>query len=209
MDRATFVQAALAEVAAPSPTASNNPWDMCSTNQVLPYDHPLDLKMETLDGPDFHLLDYRGRSVLLNIFATWCPPCNEEQPGVVELAARYASQGLVTVAINDREPDDVVRHYRKKYAITYPIAMDRTGGFTVALQAGTRRGMQLEYPTWLFVTPQGYLYCYFQDSLDRAELEYRIKKFLANAPPTLTPSPSPSPTPLPSIRRVASLNGRG
>ena len=45
--------------------------DICTKNPVLPYDHPLDLKMQMLDGPDFHLLLDRGSAVLLNIFASW------------------------------------------------------------------------------------------------------------------------------------------
>jgi thiol-disulfide isomerase/thioredoxin len=192
MDRAFFLQTLLAALAAPSPSPSSDPWDMCTTSPVLPYDHPLDLKMQTLDGPDFHLLSYRGSAVLLNIFATWCPPCNKEQPTIVELAAKYAPQGLVTVGINDREPDDVVRHYRKKYEIAFPIAMDRGGSFTQALQAGSHRDIQEWLPTSLFITPQGYLYCYIQNSLERDELDYRIKKFLAFAPPSVTPSPLPS-----------------
>lgn len=191
MDRVSFVQALLAVLAVPSPTPSENPWDLCTKNPVLPYDHPLDLKMQTLDGPDFHLLSYRGLAVMLNIFASWCPPCNKEQPAIVELAAEYAPQGLVTVGINDREPDDVVRHYRKKYGITYPIAMDRGGAFSQALQAGSHRDIERTIPTWLFVTPSGYLYCYASEEFARDELDYRIKKFLAFSPPTVTPASSP------------------
>lgn len=192
MDRAFFMQAMLSALAA-SPSA--NPWDMCATNPVLPYDHPLDLKMQTLDGPDFHLLSYRGSAVLLNVFASWCWPCNKEQPAMVELAARYAPQGLVTVGINDREPDDVVRHYRKKYNISYPIAMDRTGAFSQALQAGSHRDIERFIPTSLFITPQGYLHCYVSDSFSRDELDYRLKKLLADAPPTVKPSLTPTPSP--------------
>lgn len=195
MDRALFIQSVLAALAAsPSPSASPLPWDICTKNPVLPYDHPLDLKMQTLDGPDFHLLSYRGSAVLLNIFASWCGPCNKEQPALVELAAQYAPQGLVTVGINDREPDDVVRHYRKKFNIGFPIAMDRTGVFTQALQAGSHRDIEKWIPTSLFITPQGYLYCYISESFSRDELDYRIKKFLADAPPTVTPGPSPTPS---------------
>jgi thiol-disulfide isomerase/thioredoxin len=187
VDRASFVQAAIAALAVPTPTSSSNPWDMCSTSPVLPYDHPLDLKMQTLDGPDFHLISCRGSAVLLNIFATWCGPCNSEQPALVDLAAQYAPKGLVTIGINDREPDDAVRHYRKKYGIVYPIAMDRTGAFAQALQAGSNRDIQRSIPTSLFITPQGYLYCYISEAFSHDELDYRIKKFLAFAPPTVAP----------------------
>ncbi len=198
MDRATFVQTGLTVLVAgpsqPVVTVTSNPWNMCETSSALPYDHPLDMQMQTLDGPEFHLLAYRGQAVLLNIFATWCGPCNHEQPAIVELATQYAPQGLAVIGINDREEDNVVRAYRKKYAITYPIAMDRRGGFTVALQIGRHEDIRTVFPVSLFITPQGYLYCYLTGSIGRAELDYRIKKFLADAPPTMIPSPSPSPT---------------
>ena len=198
MDRATFVQAGLAALAVPPQpvvTVTSNPWNMCDKSAALPYDHPLDMKMQTLDGPDFHLMAYRGKAVLLNIFATWCGPCNREQPAIVELAAQYEPQGLAVIGINDREPDDTVRAYRKKYSITYPIAMDRRGGFTRALQVGRSADIHTVFPVSVFITPQGYLYCYLTGSMSRRELDYRIKKFLVDAPPLMTPSPSPSPTP--------------
>ncbi len=197
MDRATFVQAALAVAASPTPSPTpikitGNPWNMCDKSAALPYDHPLDIKMQSLDGPDFHLMAYRGQAVLLNIFATWCGPCNHEQPAIVDLAARYAPQGLAVIGINDREEDNTVRAYRKKYSITYPIAMDRRGGFTRALQVGRRDDISESFPVSIFITPQGYLYCYLSGAMSHNELDYRIKKFLADAPPTLSPSPSPS-----------------
>lgn len=197
MDRATFVQAGLAALVAgpsqPAVTVTSSPWNMCDKSAALPYDHPLDLRMQALDGPEFHLMAYRGQAVLLNIFATWCGPCNQEQPFVVGIAGRYAAQGLAVIGINDREPDDTVRSYRKKYEITYPIAMDRGGGFSRALEVGTDRAAKGYLPSTLFITPQGYLYCFLSGPMGRDELDYRVKKFLADAPPTTIPSPSPSP----------------
>jgi len=199
MDRASFLYSAIAAAAgaatpvpkttlSPSPTLA--PWDQCLENPGLPYDRPLDFTMQTLDGPDFHLMAYRGRAVMLNIFATWCGPCNEEQPFVVELAERYAPQGLAIIGIDDREEDDAVRRYRKKFGITYPIAMDRRGGFSHVLEVGTRTDLNGALPGWIFIAPSGLLYCYLQGSRGKAELDYRIKKFLAETPPAVSPSPS-------------------
>jgi thiol-disulfide isomerase/thioredoxin len=202
MDRAGFLCGAAISLASagapkPTPTPEMRTWDTCEKNPVLPYDRPIDVTMQVLDGPDFHLRDYRGRAVLLNIFATWCGPCNKEQPGLVAIAKRYEDQGLAVIGIDDREEDNDVRAYRKKYGITYPIAMDRRGGFTRALQVGTEN-ISVEFPTTIFVSPNGYLYCYVRGNMAPDELEYRIKKFLVDEPPTATPSPSPSASPTPS-----------
>ena len=79
-DRAVFLKSAVSLLAAtavpsPHPSASPNPWQLCDQNPILPYDHPLGLKMRVLDGPDFDLVKYRGNPVWINIFATWCEPC--------------------------------------------------------------------------------------------------------------------------------------
>lgn len=202
IDRAGFLIGALAAVASPvpSPTAPAFPWDMCDKSPALPYDRPLDLSMQALDAKDFHLRDYRGRAVILNIFATWCGPCNREEPHLVEASVRYASRGLAIVGINDREADDTVRAFRKKYSIPYPIAMDRTGGFTRTMQIGRAEvaDRSVEFPVSLFITPQGYLYCYLSGMMYPDELAYRIEKFLRDAPPVLasaSPSPAPSASP--------------
>jgi peroxiredoxin len=174
---------------------------MCDNSQALPYDRPLNITMQALDAKDFRLHDYRGQAVLLNIFATWCGPCNHEEPHLVEAAIKYAPRGLAVIGINDQEEDNTVRAFRKKYQIPFPIAMDRGGGFTRALQVGMRVNadqQSVEFPVSLFITPQGYLYCYLAGMMFPDELTYRIEKFLTDAPPTVTPSLSPSPSASPS-----------
>jgi thiol-disulfide isomerase/thioredoxin len=188
IDRIAFLKSTLAlmaTVASPVPTATSsaNPWDLCLESPSLPYDKPIDLKMAALDAPDFHLLDYRGKAVILNVFASWCGPCNVEQPFLVDIAARYADQGLAIVGINDRETDNVVRTYRTKYGIKYPLAMDRKGVFTYSMQVGSG-GAERYLPTLVFITPDGYLYCYLNGDVGKDELEYRVKRFLAETPPT-------------------------
>ncbi len=178
--------------ASPTPSASPsaNPWDECLKSQVLPYDHPLGLKLRALDGPDFDLVKYRGKAVLLNIFATWCGPCNKEMPALVEAAQAYSNRGLQVVSIDSRESDDTVRAFRKKYGITTPIAMDQNGGFTRALEVGVRPGAPVEYPVTLFIDPAGYLYCVRDGGMDDAQLTYRIERFLtASAAELATPPP--------------------
>jgi thiol-disulfide isomerase/thioredoxin len=206
-DRATFLTGLLAAVASPSakpaPAPAANPWDACDTSKALPYDKPLDLKMQTLDGPDFRLMNYRGKGVLLNIFATWCGPCNHEQPALVAAAEKYGPMGLSIIGINDREADDTVRAYRKKYGITFPIAMDRRGGFTIALQDGnTTEDLHTVFPVSIFINPYGYLYCYRVGSMSGDELDHRIATFLKESPPAPLSTAAPSASPaLPTPRR--------
>jgi thiol-disulfide isomerase/thioredoxin len=187
MTRNVFVALAAAAVTAPGapkPTATPLPWDQCVQNPVLPYDRPLGLHMRVLDGPDFDLVKYRGYAVILNIFATWCEPCNDEMPSLVANSAKFYDRGLRVIGINYAESDDTVRAYRKKYAIPFPLAMDEHGGFAFNLEHGAK-GTETAFPVLLFITPDGYLYCYTEGSSKHPEdeLAYRIQKFLDAVPP--------------------------
>jgi thiol-disulfide isomerase/thioredoxin len=174
----------------PSVEPTPNPRFKCRRNPGLPYDKPLSLKLETLDGPDFDLEAHRGKLVLLNIFATWCGPCREEAPFVVRLAQKYAARGLYVVGIDDNEPDDTVRHFRKEFSITYPIAMDRKSIVSKNLEGTTDESL----PSTLLVGPRGYLRCYVPGEMDRDELEYRIERGFAGSESNLHPDPQALPT---------------
>jgi peroxiredoxin len=195
LDRGEFLKVATLLLASPLPSPSptsplTNKWDECSKSLALPYDRPLGLEMRVLDGPDFDLVKYRGQAVLLHIFATWCGPCNKEMPNIVEAAADYGRRGLAVVGIDSREPDDVVRSFRKRYDITFPIAMDANGTFVRVLEVG-KTDANITYPVTLFIDPNGYLYCDLEGSVGRSQLRYRIEHFLAVSAPAIVPRLSP------------------
>jgi len=179
----------------------------CEVNPVLPYNKPLELTMRVLDGPDFDLMKYRGYAVWINIFATWCPPCNQEQPMVERLAREYYDRGLRVIGMDCAEEDDTVRAYRKKYALTYPIAMDKNGGFTHALESHG----DIYFPGHLFFTSQGVLNCYYLDGMGERMMRYKIEQIVGTVVdaspspgpiPTRTPFPTPTPAAAPSPRAI-------
>ncbi len=67
------------------------------------------LRMTHLDGSTAPLESLKGKVVLLNFWATWCPPCNDEMPELVAIAKEYEAKGVVFVAANQEEPDEAVR----------------------------------------------------------------------------------------------------
>ena len=109
---------ALAPKPSSSQSPSGNPLDLCEDNPAIPYNRPVGLQMRVLDGPDFDLMKYRGYAVWINIFATWCPPCNHEQAGVVSLAQKYYDRGLRVVGLDYMESDDTVRPIARNTAST-------------------------------------------------------------------------------------------
>ena len=126
--------------------------------------------MDVLDGPPFQLSAYRGKVVFVNVFATWCGPCDAEQPGVVAFARAHADD-TVMIGVDVREEDDDVRRYRKKYAIRYPIAMDR---YDKRVRGIYREG-KMVFPTTIVFKPDGTLSCAWAGTADRDWFEYERK----------------------------------
>lgn len=89
-----------------------------------------DFALHTLDGKEVRLSDYRGKTVFVNFWATWCIPCRDEMP-LLERAQRELSGKVVVLGINMREEDAVVREFVERTAVTYPILMHPTDQVSV------------------------------------------------------------------------------
>ena len=78
--------------------------------------------VRTLKGESWSLEEQRGNVVLVNFWATWCPPCRIETPSLVDLHKKYADRGFTVAGITmDEEPQDSVPAFVGKYGIPYPI----------------------------------------------------------------------------------------
>lgn len=76
-----------------------------------------------LDGQPISTAEWHGKVVLLNFWATWCPPCREEIPEMIELANRYKDRlQIIGVSMDDGPPEEV-RQFAKEIGINYPIVM--------------------------------------------------------------------------------------
>ena len=109
-----------------------------------------DFTLTTLQGDTLRLSDLRGRAVILNFWASWCPPCKAEMPAMQRVYADYADQGLTIVAVNftANDPRPNVEAFVARYGLTFPIPLDE-GGQVFA----TYRVYSL--PTTFFVGPDG------------------------------------------------------
>ncbi|NIR96654.1 MAG: TlpA family protein disulfide reductase [Gammaproteobacteria bacterium] len=82
--------------------------------------------LKDLDGDLRRLEDFRGRVVLLNFWATWCPPCREEMPSMQQLYQDRTDEGLTVVAVSvDRGSPEEVRAYVEELELTFPVLHDR------------------------------------------------------------------------------------
>jgi len=84
-----------------------------------------DFLLQTLDGREIHLSDYRGHVVFLNFWATWCGPCKIEMPAIEKLYREFRPKGFAVVAVSsDAEGAAVTRPYRDSLGLSFTIAHD-------------------------------------------------------------------------------------
>ncbi|MCB1790678.1 MAG: TlpA family protein disulfide reductase [Gammaproteobacteria bacterium] len=109
-----------AVVAAPPPLGH-------ALTEVAPPLAAADFALPDIDGENHALSDYRGRVVMLNFWATWCPPCRREMPSMQRLYDKYRERGLVVVAVNQWEDPDLVFEFTGRLSVdpTFPILFDR------------------------------------------------------------------------------------
>jgi thiol-disulfide isomerase/thioredoxin len=76
------------------------------------------------DGKPVKSSDFAGKVVILDFWATWCPPCKAEIPGFVELQEKYRDKGLVIVGVSlDEQGPAVVKPFMEQFRVNYPIVM--------------------------------------------------------------------------------------
>lgn len=101
------------------------------------------LALTDLDGGRHALADYRGRVVLVNLWATWCPPCRAEMPILQDFFERHGEQGFTVVAVDDGEPAEAVRAFAAQYGLDFPIWLDPT--YEATDRAFRTRGLPSSY----------------------------------------------------------------
>ena len=79
------------------------------------------------DGNTYRLKDYRGKVVILNFWATWCPPCREEMPSMERAWHQIKDKGIVMLGINVGEDADTIFEFTGQYPMTFPLPMDING----------------------------------------------------------------------------------
>ena len=96
-------------------------------------------RLEDLNGQPQALSQWKGKVLVVNFWATWCPPCLKEIPGFVRLHKRYAAQGVqfVGIAIDDKAK---VAAFVAQHGVTYPVLMAEKEGIGLARSAGNRLG---------------------------------------------------------------------
>jgi peroxiredoxin len=131
-----------------------------------------DFALLSLDGSKVKLSDYRGKAVLLNFWATWCPPCKVEMPWFADLQKQYAKDGLVVlgVAMDDSEPATIAK-FANQLGVNYTVLL---GTDKVSDDYG-----DVQYlPTTFYIGRDGTIVDKMTGLLDRKDIESSVKKAL-------------------------------
>jgi thiol-disulfide isomerase/thioredoxin len=82
-----------------------------------------EFSLPDLSGKPLSLSSYRGKVVLLDFWATWCEPCKDEIPRLIELQNKYGNQGLQIIGISMDDGPEPVRDFYQRYRMNYPVVM--------------------------------------------------------------------------------------
>ena len=151
---------------------------------------PVDLTLADLDGRKVHLKDLRGKVVVLNFWATWCGPCKEEMPLLVELEKVWKPKGVtfVGVSLDERETRKNIPAFLNRFQVTYPVWIGATVDDLAKL------GLGEAVPDTAFIDEEGFIFARVLGEIREAEMEERLKWITGGRS---GPAPAPRVTHLP------------
>ncbi len=129
---------------------------------------PIDFKLQDISGQVHKLSDYRGKWLVLNFWATWCPPCLEEMPDLVMLYDKRRQQNFAVIGIaQDYQSEKQVREFVDDMLVSYPIVLSSD---SVRAQLGKIELL----PTTMIFNPQGQLIFTKRGAITRKQIEQII-----------------------------------
>ncbi len=106
---------------------------------------------QTPDGKAVKSENWRGKVLVVNFWASWCPPCVEEMPALDKIAQEYASKNVLIIGIGIDSPSSV-REFLQKTPVSYPIIIGGLEGSNIAKQMGNSQGA---LPYTVIINPKG------------------------------------------------------
>jgi cytochrome c biogenesis protein CcmG, thiol:disulfide interchange protein DsbE len=163
-------------------------WILFSKNPALKGDNNIqapqkgflapEIKLITLSGKEISLKDLRGHPVIVNFWASWCPPCRAEMPALQNVYSDYKDKGLIILAVNSTIQDTLpdVQNFQKIYQLGFPILLDKAGDATREYQISSM-------PTSFFIDKEGVIReLVIGGPMTEALLRIRVEKLMESVP---------------------------
>ena len=107
-----------------------------------------DFTLVDMEGNQVTLSDFRGKTVFVNFWATWCPPCRAEMPEMETVYQEYKGKGVVVIGVDILEPEDVVRQFVEQGGYSWTFVLDTSGEVSANYEVAT-------IPTSFFIDQEG------------------------------------------------------
>ncbi|NTU79479.1 MAG: TlpA family protein disulfide reductase [Chloroflexales bacterium] len=135
-------------------------------------DHPAPaFTLSTPDGAAVSLADLRGQVVLVNFWATWCPPCRAEMPAIQSAYERYHDKGFTVLAVTADEDLPAVRAFFRQRGLAFPALLDPQGVVHAAYRANT-------LPSSFFVDREGVIRAVYHGPMSEAVIDGQLANLL-------------------------------
>jgi len=151
------------------------------------YDNPVNTKVEMSSAPLFNtpltdlqgtqqnLSQYKGKIIVVNFWATWCPPCREEMPELSQLQSEYKNRNVVVLGIAEDEMP-LVKEYLQSSPVTYPIFIAENEGMNLGANLGNDKGV---LPYTVIIGADGSVIETFYGKISKVLLEKSLLNLLS------------------------------
>lgn len=133
-----------------------------------------EFSLQSLEGKSVSLSQFRGKTVLLNFWATWCPPCRAEMPDMQRVAQDHPDD-LVVLAVDLQEAPEPVASFVKQFGLSFPILLDTRG------DVSQMYGVQ-SLPSSFFIDPLGRVASFNIGALNESAIRRRVQQAQEYAP---------------------------
>ena len=134
-----------------------------------------DFVLERVGGGTVRFSDLQGKPVLLNFWASWCPPCRQEMPEIVAAYERHKAEGLIVLGVNLQEADSRIANFASDYGMEFPLVIDRDGDVGEAWRIG---GAFSGLPSSYFIDATGVVRGVFNQPLTKDSIEQGLVDIL-------------------------------
>ncbi|MBI2847970.1 MAG: TlpA family protein disulfide reductase [Chloroflexi bacterium] len=130
-----------------------------------------DFTLPLFSGGSITLSDLKGKPVVINFWASWCPPCREEAPILEEVWRRYRDKGVAFIGVDIQDTEADARAYLEEFGVTYPNGPDIGGRITIDYGVGG-------IPVTFFVNREGLIVSRWVGAINETTLVSRVEDLL-------------------------------
>ncbi len=153
---------------------------------IAPGQLAFDFTLDDVSGQRIKLSDLRGHPVVINFWATWCPPCRQELPALQSAYQRLRDKGVILLGVDLKENAETIQNFTTQFGLTYPLLLDRDGAVSERYQV---RGI----PTTVFLDADGVVHARHVGPLTEDKFAEYVSPLLA------------APTPIPTATAAAKV----